>query len=136
MVGQHEAEAHGLFANSTYNVLKFCAQILIPALATLYLALAKIWDLPNAQEIALTAAAVDTFLGVILGLSSARYVDQVKQAKVRDAEEALPKLEKALVENADGDLKVFNSQEMPFLVELNGPLDVNKKVVTFVVKPQ
>ena len=30
--------------NKTYDILKYIAQIVLPALATLYLALAGIWD--------------------------------------------------------------------------------------------
>lgn len=57
----------------TYDFMKFLAQILIPALGTLYFALAQIWGLPAAEEVVGTVVAVDTFLGVILGISTAQY---------------------------------------------------------------
>lgn len=60
-------------SNKTYDVLKWIAQILLPALGTLYFALAKIWGLPYAAEIVGTITAIDTFLGAILGLSTKRY---------------------------------------------------------------
>ena len=60
-------------SNKTYDVLKFFTQIVLPALATLYFALAGIWDFPYGEEIVGTITAVDTFLGVILGISSANY---------------------------------------------------------------
>jgi hypothetical protein len=60
-------------SNKTYDTLKWIAQILLPALGTLYFALAKIWGLPFAAEIVGTIAAVDTFLGAILGISTKRY---------------------------------------------------------------
>lgn len=59
--------------SKVYDLLKFLAQILLPALGTLYFSLAGVWDLPSAQEVVSTVLAVDTFLGVLLGLSSAAY---------------------------------------------------------------
>ena len=60
-------------SNKTYDVLKWIAQILLPALGTLYFALARIWNFPYAEEIVGTIAAIDTFLGVLLGISTAQY---------------------------------------------------------------
>ena len=63
-------------SNSWYDRLKFIAQILLPALGTLYFALARIWGFPYAEEIVGTITAVDAFLGVLLGISSAQYYKQ------------------------------------------------------------
>ena len=60
-------------SNKAYDILKWIAMILLPALGTLYFALAKIWGFPYCEEIVGTVSAVDTFLGVLLGLSSASY---------------------------------------------------------------
>lgn len=60
-------------SNTVYDVLKWIAQILLPALGTLYAALATTWGLPYADQIVGTLLAVDTFLGVLLGISSATY---------------------------------------------------------------
>ena len=60
-------------SNKTYDILKWIAQYLLPAAGALYFALAKIWGLPFGTEIVGTIAAVDTFLGVILGISTATY---------------------------------------------------------------
>lgn len=57
----------------TYDVLKAFAQLWLPAAGTLYFALAGIWGLPAAEQVLGTIVAVDTFLGVILGISSANY---------------------------------------------------------------
>lgn len=59
--------------NKTYDVLKWVAQILLPASATLYVAVAGIWGFPYAKEIAGTISAVDLFLGALLGISSMNY---------------------------------------------------------------
>lgn len=60
-------------SNKAYDILKWIAQILLPAIGTLYFALARIWDFPLAEEIVGTITAVDAFLGVLLGISSANY---------------------------------------------------------------
>ena len=56
-----------------YDVLKWIAMILLPALGTLYFALAGIWGFPYAEQVVGTVTALDTFLGVILGISTAQY---------------------------------------------------------------
>lgn len=60
-------------SNRTYDILKFAAQIILPALGTLYFALARIWGLPLGEEIVGTITAVDAFLGAILGISTMEY---------------------------------------------------------------
>lgn len=62
-----------MMSNKVYDVLKWIAQILLPALGTLYFALASIWGFPYGEEIVGTITAVDTFLGVLLGLSTSVY---------------------------------------------------------------
>jgi hypothetical protein len=62
-----------LLSNKQYNILKWVAQILLPALGTLYFALAGIWGFPFGEQIVGTITALETFLGVILGISSANY---------------------------------------------------------------
>ena len=63
--------------NKTYDTLKWIAQYLLPALGALYFALAGIWGLPYGEQIVGTIVAVDTFLGVILGISTAQYNKQI-----------------------------------------------------------
>lgn len=60
-------------SNKAYDVLKFIAQIALPALATLYVTLAGIWGFPYAEEVVGTVTAVDTCLGILLGVSAAKY---------------------------------------------------------------
>ena len=59
--------------NKVYDVLKWVAMYLIPAIGTLYFALAGIWGLPYGEQIVGTLTAIDTFLGVVLGISTAQY---------------------------------------------------------------
>ena len=60
-------------SNKVYDVLKYVAQIVLPALGALYFALAKIWNFPYGTEVVGTIAAVDTFLGALLKISTDQY---------------------------------------------------------------
>lgn len=60
-------------SNKVYDILKWAAQLFLPALATLYFALAQIWGFPFGEEAVGTITALDTFLGVVLGISTASY---------------------------------------------------------------
>ena len=60
-------------SNKAYDCLKWIAQILLPAVGTLYFALASIWGLPYAEQIVGTITAIDAFLGALLGISSIKY---------------------------------------------------------------
>ena len=59
--------------NKMYDILKWIAQYFLPAVGTLYFALAGIWGLPYREQVVGTITAVDAFLGVLLGISSAQY---------------------------------------------------------------
>ena len=65
-------------SNKVYDILKWIAQIVLPALAALYLGLASIWGLPYGEQIAGTIMVIDTFLGAILGISTAKYKQRLK----------------------------------------------------------
>ena len=56
-----------------YDVLKFIAQIVLPALAALYGTLAGIWGFPYGEAIVATISAVDVFLGAVLMIDSKAY---------------------------------------------------------------
>ena len=60
-------------SNKTYDVLKYVAQIALPALGALYFALAGIWGFPYGEQVVGTITAVDACLGLMLGLSTATY---------------------------------------------------------------
>lgn len=60
-------------SNKVYDVLKFIAMVVLPAIGTLYFALSSIWGLPYGEEIVGTITAIDTFLGALLGISSTSY---------------------------------------------------------------
>ena len=65
--------------DKVYNALKWIALIALPALGTLYFALAGIWGLPYGEQIVGTITAVDTFVGALLGISTAQYRKRTKK---------------------------------------------------------
>ena len=62
-----------MLSNKTYDILKWITMYLIPASGTLYFALSSIWGLPYGEQIVGTLTAIDTFLAVILGISTSKY---------------------------------------------------------------
>lgn len=60
-------------SNKVYDVLKYIAQIALPAIGALYFALSQIWGLPYGEEVVGTITAIDCFLGALLGISTMLY---------------------------------------------------------------
>lgn len=59
--------------DKTYDIVKWISTIVLPAIGTLYFALASIWGFPYAEQIVGTITALVTFLGVVLKISSSKY---------------------------------------------------------------
>ena len=64
-------------SNKVYNILKWIAMIVLPAMATLYLGLSNVWGLPYGEEISTTITLVNTFLGTVLMISTNQYNKRV-----------------------------------------------------------
>ena len=62
-----------IFENKVYDILKYIALIVLPAIGTLYFALSSIWNLPYGTEVVGTITAVDAFLGALVGISTSNY---------------------------------------------------------------
>ena len=60
-------------SNKVYDILKWVALVVLPAIGTLYFALAGIWHFPYGEQVVGTITAIDTFLGAILGISNIQY---------------------------------------------------------------
>lgn len=80
--------------NKTYDILKFIALVVMPALATLILTLTGIWHIPYGEAIAATITALDVFLGAILGVSSAKYAatEATRNKAVEEAEDKIKEI--------------------------------------------
>lgn len=59
--------------DKVYDILKWIALILLPAVGALYFGLSQIWGLPYGEEIVGTITIIDTFLGALLGISTMKY---------------------------------------------------------------
>ena len=104
-----------VLSNSVYDKVKWVAQYLLPALATLWITLAKIWNLPYGTEIGATITGIDLFLGAILGISSHNYEgDGTMTVNTTDAEKDV------------------------YTLDLNAPAEqlAEKKSITFKVNKQ
>lgn len=77
-----------MITGKLYNVLKFLALVALPAAATLYFTLAGLWGLPAAEQVIGTITAFDTFLGVILHISSVSYNSSTSQGTINVHETA------------------------------------------------
>ena len=73
--------------DKVYDILKWIALVCLPAIGTLYFALASIWGFPYAEEIVGTITAIDTFLGVLLGIASSTYRKNIVTNEVIDDED-------------------------------------------------
>ena len=62
-----------LLTNKTYDILRFFADVLLPALGALYFGLAQIWNLPLAEQIVGTISVIVAFLDALLAVSKAQY---------------------------------------------------------------
>jgi hypothetical protein len=70
-----------IFSKKVYDILKWVAQILLPAGGTLYFALAGLWGWPFSEQIVGSIMALDAFLGVLLGISTANYKVKMTESK-------------------------------------------------------
>lgn len=68
-------------SNKTYDRLVWIAQVVLPAIATLYAALSGIWGLPYGEQIVGTLSAVDVCLGTLLKISTAQYNKTITASK-------------------------------------------------------
>lgn len=68
-------------SNKLYDILAIIGRLILPALGTLYFALAKIWTpyLPYPEEIVGTIAAVTTFLNTVLKIKSDQYWEAIDE---------------------------------------------------------
>ena len=60
-------------SNKTYDILKWIAQIFLPAFITFYGVIACTWAFPYTEQMLTTMAGLDAFMGALLGISSANY---------------------------------------------------------------
>ena len=62
-----------ILSGSLYSKAKWAVAIVLPAISTLYFTLGSVWEWPNVEKVIGSIAAVTTFLGVVLGISTKSY---------------------------------------------------------------
>lgn len=71
-----------IFKNSkVYDVLRYLAEVAIPALTTLYGVIGATLNIPYTQETITIAVAVDACLGTLIGISNYQYKKSLKEGK-------------------------------------------------------
>lgn len=70
---RHAEATQPLISNRLYDFFKAVAQVGLPAVGTLYFALAAIWGLPEPEKVVGSITALDAFLGVLLHVSTKAY---------------------------------------------------------------
>lgn len=66
--------------NMTYDILAYVQRIVLPALATLIATLGQIWNWTwPVEQVVLTITAIDTFMGVVLRISSNQYYEHLEE---------------------------------------------------------
>lgn len=111
-----------MITGKLYDRLKWLAQVVLPALGTLYFTLAQIWGLGSGTEVVGTVMAVDLFLGILLGISQANYNKNVESVGQLLVDSAGKKLFQIDGENTDVD-KLGEKQEVRFKVKKVASVD-------------
>ena len=68
-----------ILSNEQYNILKWVALILLPAIGSAYFGFAAIWGFPYGEQVVGTITVLDTFLGAILGISTVQYNEKKEE---------------------------------------------------------
>lgn len=89
-------------SNSLYDKLKWVAQILIPAVITLYGTIAMALGLPYTDVVVTILGAVDAFLGTILGISTSNYNNELEKQRMMEFAEKKRLAEEALKKDREG----------------------------------
>lgn len=71
--------------DKVYHALKWIVTIVLPAVSALYWGLSGIWGWLYAEQVVGTIAVITTFLGALLGISTAQYK---KECQSREGEDA------------------------------------------------
>lgn len=107
-------------STKVYDTLKWIGRYLLPALATLYFALAAIWDLPYGEQVVGTLSALTIFVGVLMGISTTAF-------------------NKTVEASSDGTLQIdkTNPEKDIFRLQVTTPFAelANKKTITLIVDP-
>lgn len=95
------ASTKGVISSTKYDALKHAVQLVLPAIGTLYFALASIWGLPYSEEVIGSLAALAVFLGVVITFLSSAWGNTVADGTLDVTQDATGKKTFVLGLNAD-----------------------------------
>lgn len=75
-----------MMSNKTFDILKWCTMIGIPAFTTFFVTLDSIFGWGLGDTVAKVSAAICTLLGTLLGISHVRYYKGLEQGVFEDGE--------------------------------------------------
>lgn len=107
--------------SNLYDKMKFATQIILPAVGTLYFTLSQIWGLPSGDEVVGTIMAIDAFLGILLGISSAQY--NASEERFDGSAQVLEKPEGDSVKFNIDETDLYKKDEI--LLKVEPPQEVN-----------
>lgn len=107
-------------SSAVYDKLKHIVAIVLPAIAALYIGLGQVWYFPNIEQVSGSIAIVNTFLGVLLGLSAKSYNRNAKYAGVIHVDDSGPKKKVSLIVNGDPEEVLASASEVTFKVSDTG----------------
>lgn len=74
-------------SNKSYDRLKNLCLYGIPAIATFWLTVSKIWSIPYGEAIGATITAIGTFMGVLVKILSDDYNKKLEEVKKLNGQE-------------------------------------------------
>lgn len=111
-VSSHAKPQSPMLGDGAYNVVKKSATIVLPALATLYFALAQLWNFPEPEKVVASITALNTFLGVLVQISKKSYyasnAPYVGEIKVEDSDDGSRKVFSLVVNGDPEDLETMD----------------------------
>lgn len=72
------------FYNKVYDVFKWVCLIALPACSILWTAISSIWHLGYITQVCGTIAAIETFIGSLIGISTAQYNAELRKELAKD----------------------------------------------------
>lgn len=86
-------KSSNILSSKQYDIIKWLTVTLLPAIGTLYFALATIWNFPAGEQVLGTLLAVQAFIGVVIGVSTKQYEESGEkydgEIKVKETPEKL-----------------------------------------------
>lgn len=88
-----------------YEILKWVSCIVLPALTTLYGVIGTTFEIPYTQQVLMIMPAISTFIGSLIGISTAKYY-QDQSTNSFKISEVMAAVEKYMAENSNSNTDI------------------------------